>query len=440
MTAVIMAAQLLVAILIIAGLHEWGHMITARLFGIRVEEFSVGFPPRILSKTWKGTKYILGALPLGGYVKLSGMMDESLDIDQMKKEPKPYEFRSKPAWQRLIVMLGGIIVNLVSGILIFSLISYKKGDTYLSSAAIQEHGIAVSSIGEELGLRTGDKIVSINGAPYERFEELIDPTLFLREGSRYGILRNGREEEIRIPSDFVEHFSSESSISDFILPRTPFRVGRVVSGSAAEAAGLRAGDSILSFAGRSLRYFDELRTLIRAHVHQSVTIEVLRDDPSPQQLSLTCTLSSDTLGIQQDPRLPYTRVPYSLPESFIAGTEQAFSLMWLNVLGIGKIIRGQVSPSKSLAGPIGIAQMFGGHWQWIRFWYLVALISVFVAIFNLLPIPALDGGHVLFCLYEMISRRSLPLKFLQYTQTAGMILLLSLMALVFLNDLWKIFG
>ena len=249
-----------------------------------------------------------------------------------------------------------------------------------------------------------------------------------------------KHKRFRSRPDFVEHFSSESSIADFILPRTPFRVGQVMKGSAAEAAGLRKGDSILSFAGEDVHYFDELRALIRANAQKSVTIEVLRGKTEPQQLTLNCQLSSDTLGIQQDPQLPYIRVPHSLPESFIAGTSKAFSMMWLNLLGINKIIRGEVSPSKSLAGPIGIAQMFGGYWQWMRFWYLVALISVFVAIFNLLPIPALDGGHVLFCLYEMISRRRLSLKFLQHTQTAGMILLISLMIFVLFNDLWKVFS
>ena len=440
MTAVIMTLQLLLAIVIIAGLHEWGHMIAARIFGIRVEQFSIGYPPRIFSKTWKGTEYIFGALPLGGYVKLSGMMDESLDTKQLKEEPKSHEFRSKPAWQRLIVMLGGIIVNLLCGVLIFSIISYREGDTYLSSASIQEHGIEVSSLGEELGLQTGDKIVSLNGSPYKRFEELIDPQVFLERGSYYSVLRDGQTQEISIPPDFIEHFSSETSIADFILPRTPFRVGHVMKGSAAEAADLRKGDSILSFAGQPVRYFDELRSLIRANAQKSVTIEILRGETDPQTLTLNCQLSSDTLGIQQDPRLPYTRVSHSLPESFITGTSKAFSLMWLNLLGINKIIRGEVSPSKSLAGPIGIAKMFGGHWQWMRFWYLVALISVFVAIFNLLPIPALDGGHVLFCLYEMISRRKLSLKFLQHTQTAGMVLLISLTIFVLLNDLWKVFN
>ena len=440
MTGLIMAAQLLLAILIIAGVHEWGHMIAARLFGIRVEQFSIGFPPRIFSKKWKGTEYILGLLPLGGYVKLSGMIDESLDTAQMKEEPKPYEFRSKPAWQRLIVMLGGIIVNLFMGICIFSIISYHRGDVYLSSESIQKNGIEVSHLGESLGLRTGDRIVSLNGEPYERFEQLIDPKIFLEEGSWYGIMRDGERQKITIPSDFVENFSSDSFAGDFILPRTPFRVGRVLEGSAAEAAGLREGDSIISFAGQPVHYFDELRTLIRSHVQQSVVIEVLRDqEPPAQLLQLSCTLVSDTLGIMQNPQLPYAQQPYSLPQSFVAGTSQAFSLMWLNLLGIAKIVRGHISPSKSLAGPIGIAQMFGGHWEWNRFWYLVALISVFVAIFNLLPIPALDGGHVLFCLYEMISGRSLPVKFLQYTQTAGMILLVTLMVLVLFNDVWKLF-
>lgn len=443
MTGLIMVAQLLLAVLIIAGLHEWGHMLAARLFGIRVEQFSIGFPPRIFVKKWKDTVYILGAIPLGGYVKLSGMVDESMDTKQLQEAPKPYEFRSKPAWQRLIVMLGGIFMNLLTGVLVFAVMSYVQGERYLPAEVVQKHGIEVNELGEELGLRTGDKIVSVNGASYTRFEELVDPKVFLKAGAYYEVLREGQRITIAIPPDFVEHFSSKASIAKFILPRMPFRIAKVVPGSAADKAGLQAGDSILSFAGEPVRYIDELRAFIRTHAHQSVALQVLRPARPPdtfdQRLNLLCKLQGDTLGIFQEPRLPYAENKYSLAQGLVVGTQQAFTLVWLNMLGIAKMIKGHISPQKSLAGPIGIAQMFGGKWKWQRFWYLVGLISVFVAIFNLLPIPALDGGHVAFCLYEMITQRSLPIQVLKYAQTVGMVLLIGLMVFVIFNDLWKLF-
>ena len=292
---------------------------------------------------------------------------------------------------------------------------------------VQTHGIKANSLGEQLGFRTGDKIVSLHGGPYRRFKELIEPEVFLKEGGYYEVLRDSTHKKILIPRDFVENFAEREAMANFILPREPFRVAEVVPGSAAAAAGLQAGDSIVSFAGQPVHYFDELRTLTQQYANQPVEVQVIRmTDGRPQALTFNCVLKNDTLGIFRELRLPYTEEHYSLPKSLVLGTGRAFSLIWINVLGISKIVRGHVSPSKSLAGPVGIAKMFGGRWRWDRFWYLVGLISVFVAIFNLLPIPALDGGHVVFCLYEMVVGRSLPVKVLSYAQTVAWCCLLGL--------------
>ncbi len=426
MEGLIMLGQLLLAVLIIAGIHEWGHMLAARIFGIRVEQFSIGFPPRLFAKTWKGTTYILGLIPLGGYVKLSGMVDESMDVKSMESPPKPYEFRSKPAWQRMIVMLGGIIMNLITGVVVFAIMSYVHGESYLPRAVVEQHGVEVGDLGKQLGLRTGDKIVSLNGVTYTRFTDLIDPKIFLSENTYYEVLRDGVREQIFIPANFAENFSSKSSVNQFMSVRTTFKVREVIPGSAAAQAGLVSGDSILRFANQPVRYFDELRNLIKVHANQSVVLEVARKDTrlNTQALLLTCHLQGDTLGIVRTNDLPYVHRDYTLPQSFVMGGKQALSLIVNNALGIAKMVKGHVSPSKSLAGPIGIAQMFGGHWQWGRFFYLLALISVFVAIFNLLPIPALDGGHVLFCTYEMITGQRVPVKVLHHAQTIGMVLLI----------------
>ena len=438
-----MILQLFLAVMLIAGIHEWGHMLAARLFGIRVEQFSIGFPPRVITRTWKGTQYILGAIPLGGYVKLSGMLDESLDIKQLKEPPKPYEFRSKPAWQRLIVMLGGILLNILTGIVIFSVMALSQGETYLPAEVVHRTGLEVDSLGESLGLRTGDRILSISGKPYDRFSELLAPEVFLENGNYYEVEREGERLRIDIPKNFVERFTSAEARQLFLSPRIPFCVGEVEAGSAADQAGIQPGDSIISFAGKPINYIDELRTIASSRVGDTVALTVLRkvatNDKERTAIHLSVFLEKDILGIAMAPRLPYEQQDYGFVEGLVAGTGRAFSMVHLNVLGLRKIVRGEVSARRSLSGPIGIAQMFGGTWEWIRFWYLVGLISVFVALFNLLPIPALDGGHVVFCLYEMIRGKSLPIKFLHYAQSAGMILLLGLMAFILVNDILKLF-
>ena len=441
MEGLIMLAQLLLAVLIIAGLHEFGHMSAAWLFGIRVEQFSIGFPPRIFSKTWKGTTYALGSIPLGGYVKLAGMLDESMDTKQLQEPFKPYEFRSKPAWQRLIVMLAGIFVNFLTSILIFSWIAYSQGERRISAEIVQKHGIEVGDLGKNLGLRTGDKVVSLNGSPYRYFDELIDSEVLLSEGSYYEVMREEGKVRMEIPNNFVEELSTASDPRSFISVRMPFRVEKVIPASGAEAGGVQVGDQILSLEGHPIRYLDELHMLTAVHADQSVELEVLRTAPNagqPEIHKLSCILQGSTLGILSSSTLPYVEENYSFFEGLLVGSEQVFSLVWQNALGISKILKGDISPRKSLAGPIGIAKMFGGTWQWGRFWYLLALISVFVAFFNLLPIPALDGGHAVFCCYEIITRRQMPFKVLRYAQSIGMALLLLLMAFVLFNDIWKL--
>ena len=205
MEGLVMTAQIILSLSILVGLHEMGHLLAAKAFGMRVEQFSIGFPPKIFSFKYGETEYALSAIPLGGFVKISGMIDESMDVEAMKEPPKPYEFRSKPAWQRLIVMLGGIIVNVITGIVIFISLTYIYGDTFISNEAVNEHGgIVAYELGQELGLQTGDKIVKVNGKEVEDFSEILDPHVFMGDGAYYTVERNGKMVNIPIPGNFIE--------------------------------------------------------------------------------------------------------------------------------------------------------------------------------------------------------------------------------------------
>ena len=432
-----MILQLLLAIVIIAGTHELGHMLAARAFGIRVEQFSVGFPPVLFRIKVGKTVYTLGLVPLGGFVKLSGMLDESLDAAKLKETPKDYEFRSKPAWQRLIVMLGGIIVNIVTGLFIFIMFAYNNGDQYISSQELNKHGIQAHELGQSVGLQTGDRITALNGKSYERFSDLTAADVLLGDSSYYTVRRDSQELSVVLPSNFVENFSTPSQTQRFISPRMLYRIQKVLPNTPAAAVGLQAGDRLVQINADSIVYFDQLKAVLKKYAGQSVTLHYTRDQ-QPRQVPLNL-FAQDTLGILQSPQIETSKREYSFIESIVQGVRRVTTLITLNVKGISKIVRGEVSASKSLSGPIGIAQMFGGQWQWGRFWTLVGLISIFVALFNLLPIPALDGGHVVFCLAEMITGRVPSLAFMRIAQMVGMALIGLLTLFILFNDIRKFF-
>lgn len=263
MEGLIMTAQLLLGLSILVGLHEAGHLLTAKMFGMRVEKFFIGFPPKITGFKYGETEYALGAVPLGGFVKISGMIDESLDTKQMKSEPQPWEFRAKPAWQRLIVMLGGIMVNVITGIFIFILMVYFLGETYFPLKEVNKHGIYVSKLGEEIGLQTGDKIIAMNGQPIERFEDLRNPKFLLEDQSYYTVLRNNEEIKIAIPSNFLDKLSDKENAGSFIEPLYPFTVGELQDGMPAKKAGLQTGDKIVAISDKPVQYFQELRNVLQ---------------------------------------------------------------------------------------------------------------------------------------------------------------------------------
>ncbi len=439
MEVVVQVAQLLLALSILVGIHEGGHMIAARMFGMRVEKFFIGFPPTIFSFKKGDTEYGLGAVPLGGFVKISGMIDESMDKEQMKQEPQPWEFRSKPAWQRLIVMLGGIIVNVVAGIIAMVILTYNLGDQYIPSAYAKNDGVVAYEYAEEIGFQTGDKIVNINGEDFEAFRDLRDPDLFLSGDSYYTIDRNGREQRIDIPISIVNKMSKDDDFPfKYIMPRVPFAVTfQDVETDNAKNAGIQEGDRITRLGEYDIAYFDQVKPALSEYAGTEISITVLRDGNT---LDLNANILPDsTLGFFPVSLIERQKNEYTFGEAMTKGTNEAFGLVITNAKALGKMFTGDVSV-RSLSGPIGIFKIFPKTWDWNAFWRTTAFISMILAFMNLLPIPALDGGHVMFLLFEMVSGKAPSDKFLENAQKVGMIILLALMVFVFGNDILKLFG
>ena len=435
METLIMVGQLLLGLSILVGLHELGHLLTAKLFGMRVEKFSIGFPPKIAGFQWGETEYSIGAIPLGGFVKISGMVDESMDTAQLASEPQPWEFRAKPAWQRLIVMLGGIIVNVITGIIIFVTLVYSNGETYYSRDQVIENGIAVYEYGEAIGLKTGDKILDVNGQPYQSIGELSSGSALLSENGYYSVDRQGEQIKVKIPKGFINSFNSEEAFSKFITVRLPFEIGEVDPGSGAEKVGIEVGDQILAINGIPITYFDEMQTALKQVKNQSVSLVRQR---GAQLDTLVVPVSEEArIGISSNPLLEPVRKEYGFMESLSRGTSKAFGAVIVNAKALGKMFTGEVS-TKNVSGPIGMAKIYGAQWDWIKFWSITGLISMILAFMNLLPIPALDGGHVVFLLYEMVSGRAPSDKFLENAQKAGMVILLGLMVFAIGNDILKL--
>ncbi|GAB4033241.1 RIP metalloprotease RseP [Spirosoma jeollabukense] len=437
MEILIMAGQLILGLSILVGLHELGHLLAAKAFGMRVEQYFIGFPPKVFSIKRGETEYGIGAIPLGGFVKISGMIDESLDTAHTNTEPQPYEFRAKPAWQRLIVMLGGIIVNVIVGILIFVILTYKNGNTYLA-AKDAKYGIVAYDLAKSIGLRTGDKIVKVNGKPIVDFNEVRSSDVLLGNNSSYTIERNGKLEDIYIPNNFVDKLADKKAAGQFIEAIEPFKVRSIAKGMPAEKAGLKENDRITAVNGQPTPFYHEFQQLIKANTGKRVTLAVQRGS---QSLTLTSAVTPDGLiGIGVEQLLPVSHVDYTFGEALSIGTSKAFQVVFDNIKGFGKIFRGEVSASKALSGPIGIAQnLFGGIWVWDRFWTVTGLLSMALAFMNALPIPALDGGHATILGYEIISGRKPSDKFLEGAQKVGMVMLLGLMAFAIFNDVFKAF-
>ncbi len=449
----IMTAQLLLSLSILIVVHEWGHYFTARMFNIRVEKFYLFFDflfPMAnvmnfsLFKYKKGdTEYGVGWFPLGGYVKIAGMVDESMDKEALKTPPQDWEFRSKKPWQRLIVMLGGIIVNVIVGILIFIGITWFVGDQFIPMKYINDNGgVEALELAQELGIQTGDKIVEVNGRELVNFDDLTKPGVLLAENSRYTVLRDGQRVDIAIPANFIEKFNSRDAITRFVLPRFAPVVESTRENSVAQRVGLQKGDRITELNGKPISYFDEVQVSLKGYAADSVAFAVQRGS---EVLRFKEYYKGETgIGFYVNrvivPESEMIAQKYSLGESLILGPTRAFDVIFVQLKAFKKIFTGEISFRKSLSGPVGMAQAYGGTWDWERFWRMTGLLSMVLAFMNLLPIPGLDGGYVVFLLYEMVSGREPNEKVFETALKIGMAILLLLMVFVFYNDISKALG
>jgi len=441
MDIVIKILQLILSLSILVIVHEFGHFIAAKAFKTRVEKFYLFFNPwfSIFKFNYKGTEYGLGWLPLGGYVKIAGMIDESMDKEQMKKPPQPWEFRSKPAWQRLIIMLGGVFMNVVLAIVIYIGILSYYGEEYLPTSEANKYGISVDSLAQEMGFHNGDKIISIDGEYVEDFQK-IPMNIILNEAKSAQVIRNGQKIDILFPEGSLYKLVQHKS-PVFISVRLPFIVRSFTKESAAKEAGMQAGDTIIAINGVEKRFFGEFREEVQKHKNQDVVITVKREN---ELIELPIHLDENgLLGVYPKNDLneffTLNKKDYNVVQAIPAG----FNRTWVGIGNYLKQLKLLFSPEvkayESVGGFITIGSIFPAQWHWESFWRLTAFLSIMLAIINVLPIPALDGGHVLFLLYEIIARRKPSDKFLEYAQIVGMIILFSLLILANGNDIIKLF-
>ncbi len=428
--------------------HEFGHFVFAKLFKTRVEKFYMFFNPWFsVFKFKKGeTEYGMGWLPLGGYVKIAGMIDESMDTEQMKQPAQPWEFRAKPAWQRLLIMLGGVTVNVLLAFAIYVGILYTWGETYLPAKNVT-YGVVCDPIFSDMGVQKGDKIVALDHIEVERFSDIIQE-MILNHPKTMQVIRDGQEVSLEIPETFVpellEMSSKSYSLNPLLMPRRPVEgvvIGDFADYSAAYDAGIRKGDRILAVNDSVFRFYDEFTELVEASRNRKVETRVLRGTDT---LTYSFMLGNDgKLGIyavMPDNPFQFVTQEYSFLEAIPAGIKMGVHQLGSYVKQLKLLFSQGKTAVKSVGGFASIANIFPNVWNWADFWSLTALISIMLAVVNILPIPALDGGHVLFLLYEVITRRKPSEKFMEYAQVAGMIFIFGLFILANVNDIIKFFG
>lgn len=430
--------QFILSLSILIIIHELGHFLAARYFNTRVEKFYLFFNPwfSIFKKKIGDTEYGIGWLPLGGYVKISGMIDESMDKEQMDKPAQPWEFRSKPAWQRLIVMLGGVTFNVILAVLIYIVMLSVVGEQYLPAKNVK-YGIVADSLAQDIGLRTGDKIIMLNGEEVDDFTQI--PREFVMGSvNTVSVERNGEMMNLDVPDDFFAKIISKRG-ADFMSIRFPFIAAGFLEGSVAEQAGVMEGDHIIGINDNETWSFEEFRSIIGEYAGKDITLQVLRDG---QQLSFPVSLpETGLIGVYLRPMnemFEFEKREYSLLEAIPAGTVKAWDTTVNYLEELRLLFRPEVKAHESLGGFITIGSIFAPTWDWVHFWTITAFLSIILAVMNILPIPALDGGHVMFLMYEIIVGRKPSDKFMEYAQTAGMVLLLGLILFANFNDVMRL--
>jgi len=438
METAVKIAQLVVSLSLLIICHEFGHFITAKIFKCRVEKFYLFFNPWFsLFKLKRGdTEYGIGWIPLGGYVSIAGMIDETTNADDLKHDPEPWEFRSKPAWQRLIIMLAGVIVNAILAMFIYAMIAFHWGSSYLPVENIK-YGISVDSLGYSFGLRDGDMIKSVNGKPADDFAKVFTD-LLLDDPKTLTVSRNGKDTTITFSNEMVSKLLDPDLGGLPFTPRYPFVVAGFPEGveSAGQKAGLMEGDSLLTFNGQACAFYSDVRKQLVANKGKEATITFMRGG---QVDSITLAIPADgMLGVfvkSYADFLEYKTVEYGFFESFPVGISRGVNKISEYLKQFKLIFNPETKAYKSVGSFITMTKIFPGYWDWHAFWNLTAFFSIILAVMNVLPIPALDGGHALFTLVEIVSGKKPSEKFLERAQMVGMIILLALMAFAIGNDL-----
>jgi len=489
MVIFIKIVQLLLCLSLLVIVHEFGHFLAAKLFKTRVEKFYLFFNAKFsilkakkINGKWKfkffskntvnerpkldefgnemtdekgriivepipiqelsddnwskypdSTEWGIGWIPLGGYVKIAGMIDESMDTEQLKKEPESYEFRSKPAWQRLIIMLGGVVMNIVAAIVIYIGMLFSYGETYLPTESVK-YGVTVDSLGYEIGLRDGDRILSVDNKKVESFFK-IQETVAIEQASTIQVLRGGEVVNVNINQETISKIMKTREF--FMQPRIPFIVYSFEDNSPAKNAGMEVNDRIIGINHSYVDGFDEYPPKLQQLANQDIIVSAVRNNDT---IDFPIFLPDNALlGV-----IVTNKDIFELAENeytFFQAIPAGFTKTFTNISDYLKQLKLLITPGteghKNLGSFIMIGSVFPGTWDWQPFWHLTALISIILAVMNLLPIPALDGGHVIFALYEIITRRKPSDKFLSYAQMIGMLLLLALFALAMWNDITR---
>ncbi len=437
----IKTAQLLLSLSILVVLHEAGHFMFARLFKTRVEKFYLFFDPWFsLFKIKKGeTEYGIGWLPLGGYVKISGMIDESMDKEAMKLPPQPWEFRAKPAWQRLLIMLGGVLMNFIFAMVIYIGVLYAWGEQYLPTDNVK-YGVVVNETGEKIGFETGDKILTVDNQHIEQFSKIV-PTIVLDDAKTVQVLRNGEKVNVEVSGEDLALLLKSKGIWE---ARYPMKI--VVDGfqkdSPAKEAGMQIGDEIKGVNGEFFQYDDEWISALKQNIGKPIVLNVMRNN---ERIDVPLELNErGMIGIKYLNRIgdffEYKTIKYGFVESIPAGIKKGVETTGDYLKQFKLFFKKDTKAYESLGGFATIGSIFAPTWDWAHFWNMTAFISIILAIMNLLPIPALDGGHVMFLFGEIITGRKPGEKFLEYAQIAGMVLLLALVLYANANDIIKMFN
>lgn len=442
------AGYLLFSLSILVIIHEFGHFITAKWFKCRVEKFYIFFDPwfSVFKKKVGDTEYGIGWLPLGGYVKIAGMVDESMDKEQLKQPPQPWEFRTKPAWQRLIIMLAGVTMNVLLAFFIYAMVLYTWGETKLPMKNLTGGIWVTDSLMSQIGLKNGDKIVSVNGDSVKYYNDLNAKILL---GKDIIVNRNGKDELIQVPVNLLGQLSEKKrSRSPLISPRQPLIISSIKDDKdyGAMQAGLKPFDKIVEVDSTPVEYLDQLQPILQEHKGQDVTLLVVRNGNPGRYVARVNgageigfytinSLQADSLGLMKQ-----ETKHYGFLASFPAGVRKTGEQLDFYFQQIKMVVNPETGAYKGLGGFKAMASIFPDTgWSWYAFWQITAFFSIILAFMNLLPIPALDGGHVVFTLVEMITGRKPSDKFLEYAQIVGMVILFGLLLFANFND-WFGYG